>query len=192
MVFGSLDLAPADLLSTDGVMWATPFLDLPSSRLRLAEAIESMAAISDTPIDQLVSVSQQVENRVLEDSTKGAIDGSQNLIRLVLPSAAGYSRAIVRNEDSRRMTLTSLALRIYQKQKGTWPTQLSDLEQIGLSRQDYITVNAGTLGYQADGESVWLWSYSFRPTQSPDRINPIERPTQELIQNGTEQVLQLW
>ena len=100
-------------------------------------------------------------------------------VLLVLENFASYGsswypaavEAMVRHEDWRRLTRTAIAVKQFQQQEGRWPTRLAELNKVSLVPTDWTTVSYGTLGYDVDGETAWVWSY-------PDKLEsvPPQRP----------------
>lgn len=73
----------------------------------------------------------------------------------------GYATACERLENSRRLTVTALAIKQFQLQHDAWPSELSELTEFGIARQDWIQVNGALLTYEQhpDGDHVTLTNY---------------------------------
>lgn len=79
---------------------------------------------------------------------------------LILPASRGYADAIEREEMSRRLTLTAIAVKRFQLSTGQWPERLDQLEQVGLKPVDWHTVSAGQFGYEVSDDAAYLWSFA--------------------------------
>jgi hypothetical protein len=192
MVLSTLENDPSVFSSSQGEPnWVVSRI-LPSSRLQLIDSFESIASLGNTPIEQLAPASIELERRIMTQSKRSSIDGSRMLLERAMPAVAAVASALEQQEDSRRMTPTAIALRTYRKEKGTWPRELADLEQIGLNRKEHSTVSAGEFGYQVEGEHAWLWSYPLQGVYTRRHIDRTARPTDELQAYGESQILQLW
>jgi hypothetical protein len=73
------------------------------------------------------------------------------------------------DENDRRLTLTTIALRQFKQTEGHWPNRLAELERFGLTSEDYTTVNGGILGYEVTDDVAYVWSFtSFKETKVPE------------------------
>jgi hypothetical protein len=101
-----------------------------------------------------------------------------------LPAIRAYSQSIIREEDDRRVTRTSLAVKKYQLREGNWPQDLAALDGIGLPASERVTVGGKPLGYQVDGDAAWVWgpdtsSRAARPEVLPERPDPADESTRD-------------
>ncbi len=79
---------------------------------------------------------------------------------LFSPAVESYARAIEREEMSRRLTLTAVAIKRFQLRSGQWPERLDQLQQVGLVPTDWHTVSAGPFGYEVSDDTAYLWSFA--------------------------------
>ena len=112
---------------------------------------------------------------------------SNSLAGMIVPAAAQCLEAEIRAEDVRRWTLTAVAIQQFKQQNEQWPQDLAELESVGLSAEDYSTMDKNVFGYQIEGDKVFLWKQN--PNDSTDRpSNQYEtRPLPEKLTNGKEQ-----
>lgn len=81
-------------------------------------------------------------------------------VNFFLPGVRGYATAIEREEMSRRLTLTAIAIKRFQLSTGRWPDRLAQLEQVGLEPDDWHPVSAGAFGYEVSDDAAYLWSFA--------------------------------
>jgi len=81
-------------------------------------------------------------------------------VNLFLPGVSGYAGAVEREEMSRRLTLTAVAIKRFQLSTGQWPERLDQLTQVGLEPADWHTVSAGAFGYEVSDDTAYLWSFA--------------------------------
>lgn len=154
---------------------------IPSVRERLLIAYSEMEPIADQGIDHLAKNSELLGNRwSLDYANRFSIERIG--VGMLLPAIEAYATALVRNEDSRRFTLTSIAIKRYQLAKGQFPERLTLLKDVGFNASDWTTVGGNEFGYEK-GDQAYLWSYSFRDTKV---ISP-QRP--ELDDDGMQQLV---
>jgi len=83
-----------------------------------------------------------------------------SLNRMFLPAFESYAVVIEREEMSRRLTLTAIAIKRFQLGTGQWPERLDQLKQVGLEPADWHTVSAGAFGYEVGDNTAYLWSFA--------------------------------
>jgi len=154
---------------------------IPSVRERLLIAYSEMEPIADQGIDHLAKNSELLEIRwALDSASRFSIEKIG--VGMLLPAIQAYAAAMVRNEDSRRFTLTAIAIKRYQSAKGQFPERLTQLKDVGFNASDWTTVGGNEFGYEK-GDQAYLWSYSFRDT----KVMPQQRP--ELDDDGMQQLV---
>lgn len=108
---------------------------------------------------------------------EGAI-GVRGLVGLtgsLVPAVNSFATALEREEDSRRLTRASLAVKRYHLLHDRMPERLSELRQFGLTPDDWNTLSGGPLGYEVEGREAYLWSYlPGKETRVPAERPPVE------------------
>lgn len=143
---------------------------LPSGRLKFFKCYDNLKALGQQKLSQLVLVSTTLENQIFRDTSY--TDGSTILAGLLFPAITAYSAAVEREENDRRMTLTTIALRQFKLAEGRFPNRLSELEKFGLSSEDYSTVNGGMLGYELTDNVAHVWSYKYSHEKRVPNVRP--------------------
>ena len=129
------------------------YLFSPSSRLRAFEIYAQMEALSNSPPGRFALPARELEQQFRANS-----DGDM-LADMILPAVAAYAAAFDRLERTRRLVLTSLAVKLFQLTHDRWPNSLHELTQVGLESQDWTLPGIGALGYeiQADDQTACVW-----------------------------------
>ena len=126
----------------------------------------------------------------VEQSIDAARSSSASVwLGLLVPAVQAAVSAEIRVEVDRRWTQTAVVLRQYKSQKGEWPSRLRDLEAMGLSLDDYSTVNDEVFGYEVVGKTVFLWTadpakWHFKQSISPTR--PSKADYAESVQDSLD------
>jgi hypothetical protein len=105
---------------------------------------------------------------------------------MLAPAIHSVATAVIRSEDSRRFTITAIAIKRYHLANGQFPERLADLKAIGLNPSDWTTVAGTDFGYtpgDTPGDTVYVWSYSLRDPA----VIAAERP--EVDEDGMEQIV---
>jgi hypothetical protein len=82
---------------------------------------------------------------------------ANSLAGLLAPASAQCLEAEVRSEETRRWTLTAVAIRQFKLKNGKWPKKLNELESVGLKVTDYTDTEKNVFGYQVEGDKAFLW-----------------------------------
>lgn len=122
----------------------------PSDIQLLTKYYNELIDASDCSILDWKKRAEAIEQRVNTED-RNSIAG------MLLPATAQVISAAIRTEQTRRWTLTAVALRQYHQQHETWPKQLSDLKTLGLEFDDYSNLTGEMFGYEVDGQTVYLW-----------------------------------
>ena len=156
---------------------------LPSDLLLLIEQYNKLIAAGDDSIPQWVKRAEELDRRL-------DADHPNSIAALLLPATQQCIGAGIRLEQTRRWTLTAIALRQYQQQHNSWPKRLSDLEAVGLKFADYSNMKGEMFGYEVDGETAYLWQgdanngegpiSSTRPTEQKEGGMPLKNYLLEL------------
>ena len=85
---------------------------------------------------------------------------SNSLAAMLAPACSQCLEAEIRAEETRRWTLTAVALQQFKQQNERWPKDLEELDSVGLSYEDYSDVDKNVFGYEVDGDKVFLWKQS--------------------------------
>ena len=142
---------------------------LPSDLLLLIEQYNKLIAAGDGSILQWIKRDEELGRQLNADH-------SNSIAAMLLPATQQCIGASIRLEQTRRWTLTAIALRQYQQQYGSWPQQLSDLEAVGLKFADYSNLKGEMFGYEVDGETVYLWQDDTNNGEGPiSSTRPIEK-----------------
>ena len=135
----------------------------------MIEQYNKLIAAGDDSIPQWIKRAEELDRRL-------DADHPNSIAALLLPATQQCIGAGIRLEQTRRWTLTAIALRQYQQQHGSWPQQLSDLETLGLKFADYSNLKGEMFGYEVDGETAYLWQGNENNGEGP--INST-RPTEQ-------------
>jgi hypothetical protein len=130
---------------------------LNTGRLRIFDAFDELIAVANADFSDLKSASKTAAERVLKRTAAMDVDGANMWIALTFPAAEQMARAFENEESNRRLTLTAIGLRQFQRQEGRWPSGLSELTKMGLTASDYSTVNRGAFGYEVTEEAAYVW-----------------------------------
>jgi hypothetical protein len=136
------------------------FLEDSSSKAKLLDFYVKCAQASEQGVEGLEARLTKLTKTTypdLNDSERGFTD---TLARMLFTSYANIGRIWENREDDRRFTLTAIAIKQYQKKFDCWPKTLSQLVDVGLGLEDWTTTIDEPFGYQHDGDSVVLWTYS--------------------------------
>ena len=149
----------------------------------MIEQYNKLIAAGDGSIPQWIKRAEELDRQL------GA-DHPDSIAALLLPATQQCIGASIRVEQTRRWTLTAIALRQYQQQHNSWHKRLSDLEAVGLKFADYSNMKGEMFGYEVDGETAYLWQgdanngegpiSSTRPTEQKEGGMPLEHYLLEL------------
>ncbi|MEO8271563.1 MAG: hypothetical protein ABI557_17700, partial [Aureliella sp.] len=164
----SIEAEKAMSLSYVGGSRALPEFELTlsaESKLDLLRKYSEIQSLADLPPGQLTLRATELE-RVWESQRSRV--GADALASMLLPAFAAYAEAFDRIERSRRLVLTSLAVKQFQLANDGWPEQLQQLSQVGLSPEDWTLPGIGALGYgvEPDGKTACVWAVGER-----DKVN---------------------
>lgn len=148
---------------------------LPSGKLALLENYDHMAALGETPLENLSNAAFVFERQPIT-KLSSFFNGHLYWHGQLFPAMWSYANAIIGEEDSRRLTLTAVGIRQYHQLHDQWPEHLSDLASVGLSTDDHTTVNRGSFGYQVENGVAYVWSYPLGAGQA--QPVPAERTKQ--------------
>ncbi len=130
-----------------------------SSQLAMVQEYRELQALAATPVGQLAEAVGQVQSRW----AALAAQNSDSLLRdQYMIAGQAYASAFERDERSRRLVLTSLAVKKFHLLHQRWPNQLQELSQVGLVPADWTLPGIGSLGYaiEPDGKTACVWSVS--------------------------------
>jgi hypothetical protein len=117
----------------------------------------------------------------LDDSSSNyfATDASPFWMQMFLPAERALVAAYQRVEQNRRLTRTALGIKLYERQHGTWPRDLQDLEQVGLSIQDWTVPGIGSFGYRIQPEGAQVWGMNPQAPEASQQITATPPTSQE-------------
>lgn len=126
----------------------------PSNRLRLLERYAEMEALANSDPGQFVLRAGELERH-----WKVQKHGLDFMFAMLQPAITAYAAAFDRLEHTRRLVLTSLAVKLFKVTNERWPEDLQELTQLGLKSADWTLPGIGPLGYavEADGETACVW-----------------------------------
>lgn len=147
-----------------------PFGIPPSTKSGLVETMESASELSGAgtlahvrAIEKGVGIGGNVATEsvtttingfpfAFSDAPLGLLGQTQNYV-----SAA---RAFAKFAMERRWTVTAVALEQFRLQQGRWPSELSELASVGLSRRDWTAIGDEPFGYRVEGDppEAILWT----------------------------------
>lgn len=133
------------------------FLLSAESKLDLMRRYDEIQALSGAPLGDLTRRADELEGDWKSRQTNVGADA---LGSMLLPAVAAYANAFERLERTRRMVLTSLAIKRFQLAKDRWPEHLQELTQVGLSPEDWTLPGIGSLGcaIERDGKTACVWA----------------------------------
>ena len=138
----------------DNPLWKLPIM--PSTRLELLQAHEVLQRCIDQGEDRLV---ERSEATIKAQTDRNRISLTSVYLGVFMPADAMVAKTFDRQETSRRLTLTSLAVKRFQLKNKRWPKSLSELSDIGLVDKDWSTTKRAPFGYAVDGDKAFVWSY---------------------------------
>lgn len=183
MLLSSLnDAAMTDYNADEFGAAAMKVAGLPTVKVGLLEKYFLMLRIADGPLAGLPDRANELELWLTQKGS--AFDLTTRWTSMWLPAIRAYSQSVIREEDDRRVTRTSLAVKKYQLREGNWPQDLAALDGIGLPASERVTVGGKPLGYQVDGDAAWVWgpdtsSRAARPEVLPERPDPADESTRD-------------
>lgn len=160
-----------DPASQLGLGTGSPFwilVKLPSQREFWIRAYDAMLTVGEGPLDGLLDRAQALEEswqRNQRDGRGSFFDLTRFQVSLFFPALEAYANAFVRSENGRRLARTALGIKKYQLRNGTWPTDLRQLEQVGLKASDWRIVSGEPLGFKVDGQVAYVWGTDWQEPQ---------------------------
>lgn len=150
---------------------------MPSGKMQLVQYYNNIKDLRDQTLSQLKESASALEEKMLSESGSFDLSGSAIWKRLLAPGInTHYCHHMENDENDRRLTLTTIALRQFKQTEGRWPNRLAELERFGLGAEVYTTVNGGILGYEVTDDVAYVWSFtSFKETKVPD-VRPRRDP----------------
>ena len=125
----------------------------PHTRLLYLERFTQLEALAESPAGQFAIRYRELDAQLTDKQADPFIP------TMLQPAFESYAAAFDRLERSRRLVLTSLAVKLFQLKHARWPENLQELEQVGLRSGDWTLPAIGPLGYavQADGQTACVW-----------------------------------
>ncbi len=109
--------------------------------------------------------------KIMEESWRVAASTGPTNLRLLQPlfmtSYSSLASAFNREEEQRRLLRCALAAKQFQLKKGRWPVSVSDLAEIGLTKEDWTSLAETPFAITPDMDGVTL--------SSPSQSNPAVR-----------------
>lgn len=130
----------------------------PTNRLLLLGRYAEMEALAGSSPGQFAIGARALEHQWEEGH---ADEISKFLLGELQPAIGAYAVAFDRTERTRRLVLTSLAVKLFQLTNERWPKDLQELTQVGLQSEDWTLPGIGPLGYaiQDDGQTACVWGF---------------------------------
>ena len=122
----------------------------PTDLLLLIDYYNEIIATASDSVTQWKKQAEALERRLNEEDPN-------SIAYTLLPATTQCIGTAINLENTRRWTLTAIALRQYHQQQDRWPKQLSELKTVGLEFQDYSNIRGEMFGYEVDGDAVYLW-----------------------------------
>lgn len=154
---------------------------MPSGVKTLIEFYTKAANLPNTDLKGLSSWAAAFS----EESGRASKGSAGVWLSMIMPGIESVVSAEISVEDSARWTRTAIAIRQYQNQKGKWPARLRDLEEIGLTVEDYSNANEEVFGYEVDGNTAYIWTAEHSTLPAKNRIRPT-RPMASEHSNGAQ------
>ena len=148
---------------------------VPSTRLEILQAYGDWEHLADAGE---VGLSERAASSEKHQFAKH-ISLTNVYLGIFMPAISAYTGAFDRLETSRRLTLTSIAIKRYQLKNLRWPKSLSELTDVGLILDDWTTTDKQKFGYEVDGEFACVWSNDYRNKQVP-KLRPAPIDTDQL------------
>ncbi len=137
------------------------FLKFPSSRAKLLKFLREYENLADGSFQQVLQDIDDFETKFLEQSNGPSFNPTNIAARMIMPSFGQLVHDLEQAEDMRRMTRTALAIKLFHKKFGRWPTELKELDQVGLNDQERTTIRSGQVGYSVEGTKAFVWIYEY-------------------------------
>ena len=150
------------------------------SREELAQSVGQQARFklftAPTEVKTLIEVYQRIIELPIESDVSSwrrrasALEDwvytlpANSLAGMLAPASGQCLEAEVRSEETRRWTLTAVAIRQFKQKNGKWPERLAELESVGLKLADYTDTEKNVFGYEVEGDKAFLWKR--HPNQS--------------------------
>jgi hypothetical protein len=119
-------------------------------RLAMLKKYRQIESLGKLPVGQLSTAAQRLQEEMTASSY---LEGQ------LLPAVAQCAAAWERMEYQRRLTKTSIAVKRYEMKHGSWPTQLEDLTDVGLTSEDWSIPKLGKFGYEVFEDSVVVFNF---------------------------------
>lgn len=144
---------------------------VPSTRLEILQAYGDWQHLADAGE---MGLSERAASSEKHQFAK-QISLTNVYLGLFMPAISAYAGAFDRLETSRRLTLTSIAIKRYQLKNQRWPKSLSELTEVGLRLDDWTTTDKQNFGYEVDDDFAYVWSTDSKSKQVPKlRPAPID------------------
>jgi len=149
-------------------------LSMPSAQLSFIESFEKIKTVGAEGFTSIATRATAVEKEIL-------VEGDF-LIGGLLPATTSIARFYVNHEVSRRLTLTAIGIKQFQRKYKRYPKALTELGEVGLVERDWTTTERNVLGYAVDGDVAYVWSAGFENGGKISEQVPIsdENPPKEL------------
>jgi len=143
-----------------------PFGVAPSAKLRFLDELQRQMEIEGVGTVAHVREIKKIGDMVSDGIEQGEVTitgiplaNTELLVALYWPSYSSASAAIARTEGERRWTLTAVGIRQFRLQENRWPTELSELSELGLSSEVWEAFPGEPFGYAVDESgTALLWS----------------------------------
>ncbi len=162
----------------------SPLWSMPSLRAAMLRNYQEMENVAAGGLVGLVQRAGELERHRANKAGRrqsflSFIDHSASY----LPAIGAFAEATESEENSRRFSRTAVAIKAFQLRSGRWPHQLAELQQVGLSADDWNTVSGGRFGYES-GEAAYLWGYPYN-RETRTRV-PATRPEPNEDESGSD------
>jgi hypothetical protein len=121
------------------------------------------------------------------DESGRASKGSAGVwLDMLLPGIESVMGAEIYAEESQRWIRTAVAIRQYKNQQEKWPARLRDLEQLGLTVEDYSNADQEVFGYEVDGDTAYIWTAPNSVNRGKYPIHPTRPKAESEYANGAQ------
>ena len=154
----------------------------PSGEKTLIDFYTRAASLPNTNLKGIRSWSY-----AFSDESGRASKGSAGVwLDMLLPGIESVIQAEIYAEESQRWIRTAVAIRQYKNQQEKWPARLRDLEQLGLTVEDYSNADQEVFGYEVDGDTAYIWTAPNSVNRGKYPIHPTRPTAASQYGNGTQ------
>lgn len=141
-------------------MAENPFYKLPvmpSTRLEILRVLKEFQDFADQGEK---GFAERVKAVFASQMARNRLSVARIYLSSFLRSVDSFAWALEEQETARRLTLTSLAVKRFQRKNSRWPKNLGELTDVGLVKIDWSTTKMHSFGYEIEDDRVFVWSFA--------------------------------